>query len=114
MIASTTTASVVLKKVFKPLILYSTASFAGKPRAPIDLVKVRTEKKPELAPLMKKELKEKFPEFDQPVTDDNSMLPGQFDEIKLAPGEYLKHMDTSFESFFYQRDYTLKNFNFYL
>ena len=26
----------------------------------------------------------------------------------------MKHMDTTFENFFYQRDYTLKNFNFYL
>ena len=26
----------------------------------------------------------------------------------------MKHLDTSFESFFYQRDYTLQNFQFYL
>lgn len=101
MIANTTTVTVAMKQLFKPLIMYPTVSFAGKARAPIDLVKVRTEKKPELAPLMKKELKEKFPEFDKSVNIEDSMLPGQFDEIKLAPGEYLKHMDTSFESFFY-------------
>lgn len=73
----------------------------GKSRAPIDLVKVKFEKKPEMAPLMKKELKEKFPEFDTQPTLENSMQQGSFDEIKLSPGEYLKHMDTSFESFFY-------------
>ena len=26
----------------------------------------------------------------------------------------MKHMDTSFESFFYQRDYSLRSFRFYL
>ena len=95
------------------LVLFQKASF-GKARAPIDLVKVRVDKKPEMAPLMKKELKEKFPEFDAAPTLENSMQQGNFDEIKLSPGEYLKHMDTSFESFFYQRDYSVKSFNFYL
>jgi hypothetical protein len=35
-------------------------------------------------------------------------------QAKVTPGSYVKHIDTSFESFFYQREYTLKNFNFYL
>jgi hypothetical protein len=63
---------------------------------------------------MKKELKKKFPEFDSPqaFTDPN-LDNGMFDP-KTRPGEYLKHMDTAFETFFYQRDYSLKNFNFYL
>ena len=76
MIAST--ASAALKQLFKPssLILYPIASFAGKARAPIDLVKVKMDKKPELAPLMKKELKERFPEFDKAPTMEESMLPG--------------------------------------
>ena len=52
------------------------ASFAGKSRAPIDLVKVKMDKKPELAPLMKKELKERFPEFEKAPTIEDSMLPG--------------------------------------
>ena len=29
-------------------------------------------------------------------------------------GSFMKHMDTSFESFFYKREYTEKNFNFYM
>lgn len=76
MIAST--ANAALKQLFKPssLILYPKASFAGKARAPIDLVKVKMDKKPELAPLMKKELKERFPEFDKAPTMEDSMMQG--------------------------------------
>lgn len=64
-----------------------------------------------MAPLMKKEIKERFPEFDEkaPVSMSDEMS-----QAKMAPGEYLKNIDTSFESFFYQRDYNLKNFNFYM
>jgi len=29
-------------------------------------------------------------------------------------GTFMKHMDTSFESFFYQREYNEKNFCFYM
>jgi hypothetical protein len=39
-------------------------------------VKVKMDKKPELAPLMKKQLKEKFPEFDKVPTIEDSMQPG--------------------------------------
>jgi hypothetical protein len=76
MIASN--AGVAFKQMLKPssLIFYPIASFAGKSRAPIDLVKVKFDKKPELAPLMKKELKERFPEFDKAPTIEDSMLPG--------------------------------------
>ena len=62
---------------------------------------------------MKKELKERFPEFDAKPGQAEGLDDGVFDP-KLTPGGYLKYMDTSFESFFYQRDYNLKNFNFYL
>ena len=72
------TAGATFKQILKPtsLILYPIASFAGKARAPIDLVKVKFDKKPELAPLMKKELKERFPEFDKAPTIEDSMQPG--------------------------------------
>ena len=30
-----------------------------------------------------------------------------------SPDTFMKHLDTSFESFFYQRDYTERNFTFY-
>lgn len=68
-------------------------------------------KTPETAPQIKKELSKRFPEFDDKVQaslNNPDFMP------KLAPNEFLKNMDTSFESFFYQRDYNLKNFNFYL
>jgi len=76
---------------------------------------VKVAKKPEMAPLMKKELKKRFPEFDTPsgASVEEALDGGAFDP-KTTPGGYLKHMDTSFESFFYQRDYSLKSFNFYL
>jgi hypothetical protein len=51
-----------------------------------------------MAPLMKKEIKQRFPEFE------DSVLPSMDDEMfqaKMAPGEYIKHIDTAFESFFY-------------
>lgn len=72
------TAGAAFKQILKPtsLILYPISSFAGKARAPIDLVKVKFDKKPELAPLMKKELKERFPEFDKAPTIEDSMQPG--------------------------------------
>jgi hypothetical protein len=78
-------------------------------------VQVKAPKKPELAPLMKQELKKRFPEFDEDPSKpaEGGGLDG-FVDPKLTPGGYLKHMDTSFESFFYQRDYSMKNFNFYL
>jgi pentatricopeptide repeat protein len=50
---------------------------------------------------MKKELKERFPEFDQEASLDDPMQSGTFAEVKLTPGMYLKHIDTAFESFFY-------------
>jgi len=34
--------------------------------------------------------------------------------FKSSPGKFMKYMDTGIEKFFYQRDYTLENFNFYL
>ena len=33
---------------------------------------------------------------------------------KRDPAEFLKHMNSTMESFFFQRSYTRKNFDFYL
>jgi hypothetical protein len=33
---------------------------------------------------------------------------------QTSPGAFMKHMDASFEAFFYQRGYTERNFTFYL
>ena len=43
---------------------------------------------------------------------DSNGNPAHFDQVD--PAEFMKHMDTSLENFFYQRPYTVKNFNFYL
>ena len=32
----------------------------------------------------------------------------------VSPDKVMKQVNTEFESFFYKRDYNLKNFNFYL
>ncbi len=64
-----------------------------------------------MAKEIKKELDRRIPEFDDKVQlsmNDPMMQP------KMTPNEFMKNIDTSFESFFYQRDYSLKNFNFYL
>jgi hypothetical protein len=64
-----------------------------------------------MAPLIKQEIKKRFPEFDdhRKITIHDEGF-----QAKTSPGEYLKHIDTTYESFFYQRDYSLKNFTFYL
>lgn len=46
------------------------------------------------------------------VVADNNGSPIHWNQT--APGEFMKHMDSSFESFFYQRDYNERNFTFYL
>ena len=33
---------------------------------------------------------------------------------QTSPSQFLKHMDTNFEDFFYKRKYTERNFCFYL
>lgn len=63
---------------------------------------------------MKKELNRKQPVFSDPNSEEAHLFTESLAEPKYAPGHFLKQIDTSFESFFYQRDYTLKNFNFYL
>jgi hypothetical protein len=60
---------------------------------------------------MKKEMKQRFPEFDDKAKVD---LNDEVTQAKMSPNAYLKNIDSSFENFFYQRDYSVKNFNFYL
>ena len=77
-------------------------------------------KTPKVAPKLKAELKKKAPSFLQGAIDqvnevmalDESADPSNF---KLrAPDQFMKHIDATFESFFYQRAYTERNFTFYL
>ena len=51
-------------------------------------------------------------QIDDALADDKESTPSTFAE--RSPDTFMKHMDTSFESFFYQREYTERNFTFYL
>mmetsp|Transcript_33326 Transcript_33326/g.51076 ORF Transcript_33326/g.51076 Transcript_33326/m.51076 type:complete len:83 (+) Transcript_33326:97-345(+) len=76
-------------------------------------------KQPKTSPQIKKLFAKQLPTY---INETNKALevfdnaedgtPAHFGQ--RAPDQFMRHMDTSFESFFYQRDYTEKNFNFYL
>ena len=77
-------------------------------------------KTPKVSPKLKKELKKKVPTYISQVLEnfedgldalEDSGDPATF-KYK-SPDQFMKHMDTSMESFFYQREYNTKNFNFY-
>jgi hypothetical protein len=64
-----------------------------------------------MAAQIKKEMKMRLPEFED---NQANILDNPLFQPMLSPAHYMRNIDTSFESFFYQRDYTLYNFNFYL
>ena len=55
-------------------------------------------KTPPMGSLMKKEIQQRFPEFDDKAP---MSLEDESFQAKMTPGTYIKHIDTSFESFFY-------------
>lgn len=60
---------------------------------------------------MKQELRKELKAIDTPeMTKDNYLE----QQRQRDPQEFVKHMNTSYESFFFQREYTRKNFDFYL
>lgn len=61
------------------------------------------------SPEIKKVVDSKMPEFNEQFEE-----PSEENTLKYAPNKFMKYMDTSMEKFFYQRDYSLANFNFYL
>ena len=61
------------------------------------------------SPEIKKVVDNKMPEFNEQFEE-----PSKENTLKYAPNKFMKYMDTSMEKFFYQRDYSLANFNFYL
>jgi len=67
---------------------------------------------------MKSELKKKLPGFTSAQLDQlDSSVESVNNPAKFkgkATDQFMKHMDTSLESFFYQRKYTERNFTFYL
>ena len=60
---------------------------------------------PEIKRVADSKMKE-FNEQTDEISDANT--------LKYSPSKFMKYMDTSMEKFFYQRDYSIKNFNFYL
>jgi len=62
-------------------------------------------KAPKISPKVKNELKKKVPTFmqkqleDQVVVSDDNGSPLHWNQT--SPSEFMKHMDSSFESFFY-------------
>lgn len=89
---------------------------------PIDFVDSRPVKSPRASPQLKAEMRKGMPTYLQSPA--GKALEASFDEFvdsshpltyqSRDPAEFMKHMDGSFESFFYQRDYSERNFSFYL
>ncbi len=61
--------------------------------------------KPKISQAIKNEIRKSF-------TDPQTIEKAQ--SLVARPHDFLKKVDCSFESFFYQRDYTYPNFNLYL
>ena len=59
-----------------------------------------------VVPAMKAEFAKQMPKFEQLVDNANTSY--------IPPDKVLRAMDSSFESFFYKRDYTEHNFWFYM
>ena len=77
---------------------------------------------PKASPKLKSEIGKGMPRFMNSKTalaidDAIDSLPDSSNPMTFKerdPAEFMQYMDTSFESFFYQRAYNEKNFSFYL
>ena len=77
---------------------------------------------PRASPTLKKEIGKSMPHYMNSKTSKGidaamDMIPDSSDPMTFRsrdPADFMKHMDTSFESFFYQREYSEPNFSFYL
>jgi hypothetical protein len=84
----------------------------------IDFIDSRPIRPPKASPKLKSEIKKKLPAYTSTVNQISDELgafadgePAHFNQ--RSPDSFMKHIDTSLESFFYQRDYSLKSYNFY-
>ena len=75
-----------------------------------DLVRRKVDKLMKQAPQVKKELAKQIPRFNLLDAKDDTIM----ERSVVPPDRVLKSIDTTFESFFYQRKYTERNFCFYL
>ena len=65
-----------------------------------------------VSPQVKREMRQRTDEIFALAEDSENAAP--LTPQELTPGEFMKHMNTSLEYFFYRRPYNLHNFNFYL
>lgn len=80
-----------------------------------DLVKRKIDKAVKQAPLIKQELDKQIPRFKMlEASMSASAMSTERRQPIVPPDRVLKSIDTSFESFFYQRAYTERNFCFYM
>lgn len=91
-----------------------------RPENLVDFLETRPIRAPKVSPRVKSEMRKKVPRYmiDSSMTGEDINFtkedgsPAHFNQT--SPDTFMKHMDTSFESFFYQRDYSERNFTFYL
>lgn len=76
----------------------------------VDLIGKIHREEPKYPPEIKKVADVKMPTFSETLEEGEE----EAKTLKYSPNKFMKYMDTSMEKFFYQREYTLKNFNFYL
>ena len=72
-----------------------------------NLVKRKVDKELKVAPQIKEELDKQLPKFDELV---ESVTKSNY----VPPDRVLKEMDANFESFFFKRAYSERNFGFYI
>lgn len=72
-----------------------------------NLIQRKVDRAEKMSPTIREDLDSQLQGFDEMGHDSHKLK-------TVAPDRAMKQIDTSFESFFYQRPYTLPNFNFYL
>lgn len=78
-------------------------------KAAVDLLAKIHREAPKVNPKVKEITDVQMPDFNEVQEEMSDAV-----TFKHTPNKFMKYMDTSMEKFFYQRDYTLQNFNFYL
>ena len=89
---------------------FSTNASRGGPST-YDLAKRKVDKLIKQAPAVKAELEKQIPRF---KLLNSALQPGESRQSFIPPDKVLKSLDSNFESFFYKREYTERNFCFYM
>ena len=93
-----------LKHTLGPLRYFSSTQ-----KQAIELLDKIHREESKISPNIKRATKVDVPQFNEKAVEVSEEV-----TFKHSPGKFMKYMDTSLEKFFYQRNYTLENFNFYL